>query len=167
MTACTRLSDRIPEVASGRTRWTAEEAAHLANCPDCLAEWNLVGATIRIGTKSPIPRDPDAIAGAVLQRLAEDRRSRRSWRAWGAGIAAAAAIAGVIWAGRQPRQVTQPPSERVEIVLPELEPLETAELDSLLETMDAPQVGSSALDEPSLGDLDAKELEQVLGTWEG
>ena len=56
---------------------------------------------------------------------------------------------------------------RVEIALPELEPLETAELDSLLETMDAPQVGTSPLDEPSLNDLDTDELEQVLGTWEG
>jgi hypothetical protein len=82
------------------------------------------------------------------------------------GIAAAAALVGVIWAARQPSQRTQPPAG-VEIALPELEPLETAELDSLLETMDAPPAGSSALDEPSLYDLDATELEQVLGTWEG
>jgi hypothetical protein len=31
----------------------------------------------------------------------------------------------------------------------------------------ATPVGWSALGEPTLGDLDADELEQVLGTWEG
>ena len=165
MTACERLSDRIPEVARGRARWAPEERAHLTACADCRAEWDLVTAAIRLGAKAPAPRDATAMTGTVLQRLAEDRRSRRSWRAWGMGVAAAAAIAGVIWAGRQPEDSRLP--SRVEITLPELEPLETAELDSLLETMDAPQVGASPLDEPSLNDLDTHELEQVLGTWEG
>jgi hypothetical protein len=41
------------------------------------------------------------------------------------------------------------------------------ELDSLLEAMDSSALGWSALDEPTLGELDADELEQVLGTWEG
>lgn len=166
MTACERLSDRIPDVARGRERWTAEESAHLTACADCRAEWDLVTAAIRVGAAAPSPRDPSAMTDAVLWRLAEARRSRRSRRSWGLGIAAAAAVLGVIWAGRQSQENTRQPAQ-VEIALPELEPLETAELDSLLETMDAPQVGTSALDEPSLDDLDAHELEQVLGTLEG
>ena len=166
MTSCERLSDRIPEVIQGRARWTAEEAAHLAACADCRAEWDLVGAAIRVGANAPTARESGAMAGAVLQRLAEDRRSRRARRNWGLRVAAAAAIVGVIWAGLDSQRATRPP-QQVEIALPELEPLKTAELDSLLETMDVPQVGSSALEEPSLDDLDAHELEQVLATWEG
>jgi hypothetical protein len=161
MTACERLSDRIPEVARGRSRWTAGEAAHLATCVDCRAEWDVVVAVNGLGDRSPAARDPSLVAAAVLGRLADDRRShRRSWQSWAAGLAAAAAIAAAVWSGTRS-------ASPVEIALPELEPLETAELDSLLETMDSAPAGWSALGEPTLEDLDADELEQVLVTWEG
>ena len=62
MTACERLSDRMPDVARGRARWTAEEAAHLAACADCLAEWDLVATTIRLGAKAP-GTDPERHGG--------------------------------------------------------------------------------------------------------
>ena len=39
MSDCQRLSDRMPEVVMERASWTAEEAAHLADCDDCRAEY--------------------------------------------------------------------------------------------------------------------------------
>lgn len=165
MTPCERLSDRMPEVARGRRRWTADEAAHLASCADCRAEWDLLDATIRLGAKAP-GTDSESMAGAVLRRVSEDRRTRARRRFWGLGIAAAAALAGVVWTGLRPNPAALPVAP-VEVAVPEVEPLETAELESLLETMDASQLGASALDEPSLEDLDTNELEQVLRTLEG
>jgi anti-sigma factor RsiW len=159
------LSDRMPEVARGSARWTPEEAAHLAACADCRAEWELVTATIRLGGRAPQGEHPDAIATAVLRRVTEDRRSRRRRRFLGVGLAAAAALAGVIWAGDRPEPGAPPVA--IESTMPDTEPLEAGELDSMLEALDASQLGASALDEPSLNDLDTNELEQVLSTLEG
>jgi hypothetical protein len=57
MNECTRLSDRIPDVALGRASWTPDEAAHLRGCADCRAELALVQATVALGRKAPgLPR---------------------------------------------------------------------------------------------------------------
>ncbi len=165
MTTCESLSERMPEVALARARWTAEESAHLAACAECRAEWELVTATIRLGRKAPQVGPPDAIATAVLRRVAEDRRSSTRRRFWGLGLAAAA-FGGIIWAGDRP-EPGAPPVATIENTMPDPEPLETAEVDSMLEALDASQLGASALDEPSLSDLDTNELEQVLSTLEG
>jgi hypothetical protein len=53
------------------------------------------------------------------------------------------------------------------IPLPELDSLQPAELDSVLQTMEEPLVDGSTLDEPTLGDLDSTELQRVLDYWEG
>jgi hypothetical protein len=167
MTLQDHLSDRIPEIAHGRSSWTPAEAAHLAECADCRAELELVRATLRMADRAPVVGDPESITRQVLTRLAADGRARRRSRwAWGLGTAAAAAAAIAVWGGGD-RSPAPPASVGAEFALPELEPLETAELDSLLQTMDAQSPAWSALDEPSLGDLEADELEQVLGTWEG
>jgi hypothetical protein len=81
--------------------------------------------------------------------------------------AAAAAIAAGVWTTMREDALRTPAAPAVDIALPELEPLETAELDSLLDLVDSTPGTWSALGEPTLGDLDADELEQVLGTWEG
>jgi hypothetical protein len=69
------------------------------------------------------------------------------------------------------RPVTQPaslaPVAGLQIPLPELDSLQPAELDSVLQAMDEPVVDGSTLDAPSLGDLDATELQSVLDYWEG
>ncbi|MBA3555578.1 MAG: hypothetical protein H0W29_12550 [Gemmatimonadales bacterium] len=175
MTVCERLSDRMPDVLRGHARWTAEEAAHLAGCADCRAEQDLIAAVHRIAARAPAPRDPLALAETVLRRVANQPRSRlRSLRSWAVGIAAAAGIALAVWTGSDREGIVSDPAAvaaGADIALPELEPMETAELDSLLETMEATPPPApaawSALGEPTLGDLDADELEQVLGTWEG
>jgi hypothetical protein len=155
----------MPDVAHGRARWTAEEASHLAACADCRAEWDLVTAAVRLGARAP-GNDPEATTAAVLRRVSEDRRSRGRRRFWGIGLAAAAALAGVVWTGLRPDRAA-PPGPQAEIALPEVEPIESGELDSLIMELDVPQLGASAFDEPSLDDLDTNELEQVLRTLEG
>ena len=56
MSYCERLSDRMPDVALLRAAWSAEEAAHLASCADCRAEWDLVlaalGSSLQFGPKT-------------------------------------------------------------------------------------------------------------------
>ena len=54
----------------------------------------------------------------------------------------------------------------LQIPLPELDGLQPVELDSLLRIMDAP-VDNTALENPELDDLDSAELEAVLESWEG
>src|SRR6185437_16329344 len=58
MTTCTRLSDRMPDVAHGTSRWTELEERHLAECADCRAEWELVTAASRLGATLQPPADP-------------------------------------------------------------------------------------------------------------
>jgi len=176
MTGCVRLSDRIPEVALGRSSWTAEEETHLRGCADCRAEWALVRAAAALGTRAPIIPEPIAMAAAIQRRLARDRADRRQQRrAWSlAGLAAAAALAFAVWTGRPERStgvtardLPAATATQALVPLPELESLEPAELDSLLRMMEAPLVGSSTLDAPTLGELENSELEQVLASWEG
>ncbi len=170
MTECRRLSERIPDVVRSVSRWTTEESAHLAACADCRAELEVVSAVHGLGERTPPLSAPGTMAAAVLNRLAEHRSSRRrSWKYLGAG-AVAAGFAALLWSGVVETVPPTPQESAVaaaEITLPELEPLDTVELDSLLEAMDSSALGWSALDEPTLGELDADELEQVLGTWEG
>ena len=104
MTDCTHLSDRMPDVALGRSRWTAAEERHLSVCADCRAEWTIVSAARRLGSALPAPSDPVVTAARVLGRIADERtRGRTRARAWiAAGLAAAAALA-VVVGSRQSR----------------------------------------------------------------
>jgi hypothetical protein len=90
------------------------------------------------------------------------------------GLAAAAAIIMAIWAGsgRDPAATSRHngslAAAQLEIPLPELESLEPAELDTVLQAMDEPNNLRDAGDgELELSDLDSDELERVLDTWEG
>ncbi len=168
MTDCTRLSDRIPEVALAGAGWTPEEAQHLRGCRSCQLEWELLRATGRLGSGLPA-FDASAHTRALRQRLdrAAVNRRRRPWRL--AGVAAAAAVAGVLWSGREPER--PPPSEaavaRLQIPLPELEGLQPAELDSVLRMMDNPSSEPDPVEPADSGNLTGEELETVLDYWEG
>jgi hypothetical protein len=111
MTTCTHLSDRMPDIALARNRWSAEDERHLAACEDCRAEWAIVSAASRVGL-SVSPTDPEGMATRILERVrAEPRRVQsRVPRQVLAGLAAAAAVALVVWAGRQRRDAA-PTSE--------------------------------------------------------
>jgi hypothetical protein len=101
MTTCTQLSDRMPDVAHGTSRWTETEEHHLAACADCRAEWELVTAASRLGAALPSPADADLVSRLLLGRLARERqRTRLRARLWtAAGLAVAAAVMLAVWTG--------------------------------------------------------------------
>ncbi len=98
---CTELSDRMPDVAHGRSDWSEAEAAHLAGCAECRAEWQLVTTASRLGDGLPSPAEPSVALTLVLHRLVRERdltcRRMRLWSA--AGLAAAAAVLLAVWTG--------------------------------------------------------------------
>ena len=172
MTDCERLSDRMPEVVMARAAWSAEEAAHLAACDECRVEWELLLAARRLEARAPAV-DAAAIAAAVQRRLSAERtagRIRRRWVGGAAAVAAAAAILIAVSAGpeSEPQAAPQVVADAGPLLpLPELEGLETAQLDTLLQVLDAPVAGTSTLESSTLGeDVDA-ELERIFATWEG
>ena len=101
MTDCTQLSDRMPDVAHGTSRWTETEEHHLAACADCRAEWDLVTAASRLGETLPSPADSALLSRLLLERLARERqRTRLQARLWtAAGLTAAAAVILTVWTG--------------------------------------------------------------------
>jgi hypothetical protein len=165
----------MPVVALGQAGWTPDEIAHLNECGSCRREWELVQLASRLGEDAGLSLDPAVTAVGVLRRLngeREDGRLRR--RAWSlAGLAAAAAVLVAIWTGglqggpSKDQAASTAVAGRLSIPLPELESLEPAELDSVLQTMDEPNVSGSTGDDPALGDLNNDELERVLDSWEG
>ncbi|MEP7226944.1 MAG: hypothetical protein ABI785_06265 [Gemmatimonadales bacterium] len=175
MSECEWLSDRMPSVALGQATWTPDEILHLNECESCQREWELIEVASRLGEDAGLSLEPTAIATAVARRLERERidgRLRR--RAWGfAGLAAAAALVAALWTGGLEQDPSKLPPVRTEVAgrlsipLPELDGLEPAELDSVLQTMDEPSVNGSTGDDPALGDLNTDELERVLDSWEG
>ena len=173
MTDCDRLSDRMPDVALQRDAWTTDEAAHLAVCAECRAEWRLVLAARALEEGAPGVSDPSALAIGLQRRLAADRAARtRARRAWSvaAGAAAAAAILLAVVTGGDTDRVAAGRTVAqagAMVPLPELEGLETAQLDTLLRSFDRPLDGTSTLDAATMGEYEDGELEQVFATWEG
>ena len=101
MIPCQQLSERMPAVALGRSRWNATEEAHLASCADCQAEWNLIQIAGRLGASSPPLVDPEVTSAKVRRRLEYARAGRRAVRRWTlVGLGVAAAIAVALWTGR-------------------------------------------------------------------
>jgi hypothetical protein len=117
--------------------------------------------------------DAGSTTGAVFQRLErarqEDRLRRQSWTF--AALATAAAIAAVVWTGRPITGPMAPSAGPVVaasllIPLPELDNLDPAELNTVLQTIDEPMVGGPT-DTPGSAALDDDDLEGVLNIWEG
>jgi hypothetical protein len=174
MTTCEQLSDRMPAVARHEASWSAEEQAHLAACPDCQAEWELVSVATDLGADVAGDLDVHHVTERVLGRLRADRHGRSRRMGWAVtGIAAAAAVMLAVWAGR-PGQRLGPVSHRpvgvdvAQLPLPELDSLGTPELEAVLQSLDAP-IGTSVetVDSTELDSLDTPELQQVLDGLEG
>lgn len=172
MTDCASIQDRIPLVANGLSSWTPGEAAHFTDCPDCAAEWHIVSTARRLGDAAAGQVDADRVSRRVMARLASDRAGRR-WRIGGgiAGLAAAAAVVLMVRTAvvRSPSgAATTPPVAAVlHVPIAELESLDTAELESVLDGLDQPLGSGAAPDAPHLGDLDDVQLERVLRSLEG
>jgi len=159
MSECHWLSDRMPQVALGTAEWSPDESQHLGTCRWCQEEWDLVVRSSRLGREVGRNLEAAFIANGLLQRLERARRDRRR-RGWGLAGLAAAAIAAVVWTGHPvPRSAHPAPGivAGLQLALPELDGLQPAELDSVLQTMDEPAPADSTLDD----------LEGFLDSWEG
>ena len=169
MSDCTRLSDRMPAVALGRSTWTADESSHLAKCPSCQEEMALIRVASHLGVDVASTLESNVVAASVLQRLARNEETILRRRSWGfAALASAAAVAAIVLAGRTTR-VTTPPAPAATVAsipLPELDNLLPAELNAVLQTIDEPYVGGSAVDSVA-ADPDDEDLEYGLEIWEG
>jgi hypothetical protein len=171
MTACTRLSDRMPLVALGRLNWTLEEDRHLRECADCHAEWEVVWSGAHLGNSPAASVNSSGVTLAVLERLEHDtRRRRRAWKYAGLGVAAA--LVGMFWSRPPGHPPATAPAQGVtsaalQIPLPELDGLQPEELDSVLQAIDAGDLEPSALNGPNPGDVESEDLESVLDYWEG
>lgn len=158
------LSDRMPEVAAGRTDWTAAEQGHLDHCASCREEWVLVRAAALLG--AGVERDFDA-AGVAAGVTARWRQAAppvaRSFRRVAlAGLAAAAAIA-LVLLPRTPSPVAELPHP----FLTELDSLSTEELALLADRLDAPLTDLELPEGVPLSDLDTTQLERLLRSLEG
>ena len=190
MTPCTALSDRMPEVALGRSRWSDEEARHLAACADCRAEWAVVRAGQALGASLPAT-DPAVTAARLRDRLAVERRRTRTRIVRATGLAAAAVLALAVWPrrGNQPVPAPMPRSTPIAAVpappadssvvatgpfaagdgdlpLPELDSLPAEALDSMLRVLDEPLAHVETDDLPP-DDAGDQELAQALAGLEG
>jgi len=172
MSDCGWLSDRMPTVALGRTEWTEEETRHLSDCPSCQGEWELVRLSSRLGQDVAAKLDAGSTSRVVFQRLErarqEDRLRRQSWSF--AALATAAAIAAVVWTGKPITRPVAPLAGPVAaasllIPLPELDNLDPAELNTVLQTIDEPTIASPT--DTGSAALDDDDLEGVLNIWEG
>jgi hypothetical protein len=171
MTTCTQLSDRMPEVALGHARWTADEERHLGACADCRAEWAMVTAASRLGaTLRPV--DPERTAARITERIRHDRihsQVRVRQLAVLGGLAAAAVLAVAVLAGRGgrgtvPRGPTLPAPAPVASTPPR-----ASAGDSQMPPAPAPRLaqapppaGALELPMPELDSLPAEALDSML-----
>jgi hypothetical protein len=163
------LRERMPEVALGADQWSAAEAAHLAGCPDCSAEWRMIQTAQRLGQAAAGRVDPARLGAAVLAGVARERKVLRWKRAgWVTGLAAAAVLTLLVWPGGPERAApSESASAEYRLPLAELESLDEQQLQAVLEALDAPLGDGGSAGGPSLGDLDDTQLERVLRSLEG
>jgi len=161
---CTRLSDRMVEVAHGRAEWAAAESKHLEQCADCAAEWRVVRATAGLG--GAIEVDGARIADGVVARLRAAPpapiASRRRWLARVAALAAAAVLAVTVW-----RAVPRAGPEPTPNFASELDGLDSDELAVVLKAYPEPLGAVMPDGAVGMSDLDSEELQAVLNSFEG
>jgi hypothetical protein len=170
MTPGTHLSDRMPEVALGRARWTPEDERHLAGCEDCQAEWALVVAGSGLGARLPAI-DPERVAARATERLRSERarakvRARRVTALL--GLAAAAMVALAVWANQSgraglPGRASLPPAP---IATTTSESRPDTQLHPIAQPRPAQTSEAATLDlpMPELDSLPAEALDSILRT---
>lgn len=165
MTVCTRLSDRMASVAHGREPWTSDEAAHLAGCADCRAEWGLMVRGVALGDEADRTLHPEFIASRVVAELRAGRRGVREWAARLRWLALPLAAAAVIVVARGGPPPGGEPLALAELgILPELGGLDEAELEQVLQALPSPQ---GTTDIRGFEELSEEEITMLLGNLEG
>ena len=164
MTECTRLSDRMPAVAQGLARWTADEESHLVRCADCTAEWALVRSASASGRKVVQALDAGRTAERVIAALRQPAVAPRKTRVlrWAVPLALAASVVLLLLRPRAP-EVPQGESGLTLSLLPEVETLSETDLESVIRLLPVE-------DPADLGDTDSltdEELNLMLQDFEG
>ncbi len=173
MSDCAELTDRMPDVRHGRAAWSDAEAAHLASCAACRAEWRLVSAGADLGSQLQV--DAPAISAAVLERLRSPERGavvgRIPWRGVMVAVASIAAVIALVLLlpGRERPgpSTTAPVVATAPTLIPELNDLSEGELETVLQTLQSSVDDGATGGLPRLGDLDETQLEQLLRAEEG
>jgi hypothetical protein len=173
MIHCEWLSERMPELVRGEDALSPEEQRHLDSCPECSAEWRLVGLGRSLG--SDVSVDTARVASAVLNRLHEVpvdvlplRPRALSWRGLVVGLtAAAASVALTVWVPHSPHAADAVGAVVALGALPELEQLSETELQSVMEYVEPTVTDVTPAGTPRLGDLSEDQLEQLLRAVEG
>ena len=160
-----QLHDRFPEVARGSAAWTAQEAAHLAECEECREELELIRATLRIGAGVEATFDASAAARTVTARLNREPVVARTRYRPLLLLATAAALALVF--ARPAATPTMVPLATDVRFLPELDSLTVEELTLVADAFDAPLAETPLIDGQPAADLDTIQLQRVLRSLEG
>lgn len=167
MIDCSAMRDRMPDVAREVGQWSDAEAAHLAHCTDCAAEWAIVQDGVALHADLVVPTD--RIAQAVLLRLRTERAvapaiRRLPWRGSVIGLmAAAASVVLILYAPRAHRVArAELVDTTIAAVLPELQGLNDSELEVVLQSLGPTAADAAPGLVPHLEDLTDTELEQLL-----
>ena len=164
------LLERMPEVAAGASRWSAEESAHLAACPECREAWALVTSAAKMGAGVERTFDASGTAQVVTLRLRATASRGRSVRRVAVGLLAAAAAVALYVAGSdqaRPGPAPSPAPVATARFLPELDSLSTDELATVAAEVEAPASSLDLTEGQSLDGLDSTQLERVLRSMEG
>jgi hypothetical protein len=169
MTPCTQLSDRMPEVALGRARWTPEDERHLAGCADCRAEWALVAAASRLGARLPAI-DAERVATLATERARGARARaniRTRWIVTAASLAAAAMVALAVWVNRggratSPGESSIPTPAPIAVTPPESRPDTLVRPGPAPTLAQGPEAPAFDLPMPELDSLPAEALDSIL-----
>jgi hypothetical protein len=161
---CAALSDRMPDVASGRAAWLPGEQGELEACGECRSEWALLQAAVSLGADVEGSFDAAGAAVAVAARWKEAPTPSISPRRRAAylALAAAAAILVVV----VPRKAAPAP-DAPPVYLSELDSLSTDELSLVADRLDLPLTELDGAADASLSDLDTTQLGRVLRSLEG
>lgn len=165
MIDCTAMSERMPEVARGDGHWSEAEAAHLAGCSDCRAEWQVVRAGT--GLASGVMVDQDRLIEQLLPRLrgatVVKPLRRLRWRNFALGLAAAASVTLAVWV---PGHQAGPAGEvvlprRIGPLLPSFSNLSDEELDRMVVASEGGVSAQVPGALPHLDELSEADLEQL------
>jgi hypothetical protein len=163
-------SDRLVELSRGAPA-SEGEAGHLASCPECRTEIEMVSAASRLGRDRLPALDTDRIASEVRRRLTAEPSRRPAARIWWLGGLAAAALA--VFALRSAvTPVSEfpgpgvPPVPVMVSVLHELDELDEQQLEAVLHSLPPATGELDHVDRAPLSDLDAADLERMLRSME-
>ena len=98
---CEEIRDKMPDVAAGFDKPTAEESTHLAGCTECAEQLKAMQATMSLLDEWKVPEPSPYFDTRLQARLREEiaRPKRANWLAWFRQPVLAAALTVVMGVG--------------------------------------------------------------------